>query len=105
LSELISLFDLDTRFKEMASDYVSKILSERGIPSRDDVILVGVHFRGTDYAAILKSVDSKIISSKYYNKAFQFIQSKVPAEKKIICLLLTDDPKLAKFVLKSLGKF
>lgn len=104
MPELVQLFDLDSRFKKMASESVAKILTQRGISSRDDVVLVGVHFRGTDYAAILKSVDQKKISWKYYDKAFKFIQSKVPSDKKILYLLLTDDPKLALFVLGGQSK-
>ncbi len=105
MPELLNIFDLNSRFKTMASESVAKILSQRRITSRDEVTLVGVHFRGTDYAAILKSVDKKKISWKYYDKAFKFIQSKVAPNKKIIYLLITDDPKMAMFVLGAKSKF
>ena len=83
----------------MAKQRIDETLSRLEIENRENLLLVGVHFRGTDYAAILKWKEKrKDISSKYYQKAFNFFRQKFD-DRKVLFLVVTDDIKLAKFTL------
>ena len=84
----------------MANQRIEKIISGLEIRNREDVVLVGVHFRGTDFAAIMKTTKKrKDVTEKFYQKAFDFYRKKLSG-KKLLFLVVSDDPKLAKFILK-----
>ncbi len=68
---------------------------------KENLLLIGVHFRGKDYASILKIENSKELKTrKFYQKAFQFYRQKFSQNHQILFLVVTDDPKLAKAVMK-----
>ena len=84
----------------MAKQRIDEVLSRLKIENLENLVLVGVHFRGTDYAAILKWIEKKAdISARFYQKAFNFFKEKF-VDKQLLFLVVTDDPKLAKFILK-----
>ena len=84
----------------MAKQRIDEVLSRLKIENLENLVLVGVHFRGTDYAAILKWKEKKAdISARFYQKAFNFFKEKF-VDKQLLFLVVTDDPKLAKFILK-----
>ena len=100
LDELKEKFDLAEKYKEMAKSRISEILTDLKINKNNDFLLIGVHFRGTDFAAIMKTkFRNAKVGSNYYQKAFRFCREKFP-DMKIVYLIVTDDPVLAKAILQ-----
>jgi hypothetical protein len=100
VTDLRNQFQLDDRFKQMANQRIERIISGLEIQNREDLVLVGVHFRGTDFAAIMKTTKKRQdVTEKFYGKAFHFYRKKF-SDKKLLFLVVSDDPKMAKFVLK-----
>jgi hypothetical protein len=100
VTDLRNQFQLDDRFKQMANQRIERIISGLDIQNREDLVLVGVHFRGTDFAAIMKTTKKRQdVTEKFYGKAFDFYRKKF-SDKKLLFLVVSDDPKMAKFVLK-----
>jgi hypothetical protein len=86
----------------MANQRIESVISGLDIRNREDVVLVGVHFRGTDFAAIMKSTKNRTdVTEKFYGKAFDFYRKKI-SDKKLLFLVVSDDPKMAKFYLKGI---
>ena len=101
LPELKQQFDLADRYKELAKKRIDEIASLKRVNEYENLLFVGVHFRGKDYASILKIENFKQLKTrKFYQKAFQFYREKFSENHRIIFLVVTDDPRLAKAVLK-----
>jgi hypothetical protein len=95
-------FDLADRYKGLAKKRINELVINHKTENREEnLLLVGVHFRGKDYASILKLQNSKEVKTrKFYAKAFQFFREKFSQNYKILFLVVTDDPTLANTVLK-----
>jgi len=84
----------------MANQRIEKIISGLEIRNREDVVLVGVHFRGTDFAAIMKATKKRPdVTERFYQKAFDFYRKKF-SDKKLLFLVVSDEPKMAEYILK-----
>ncbi len=101
MDDLKVKFELSEKYQSMAKGRIDEILSSLGIATRENLVLIGVHFRGTDYGNILKMKENRNdVTAKFYEKSVQFYRQKFSG-KKILFLVVTDDPKLATFILKS----
>ena len=85
----------------MAKNEIRQVLDGLKLEAGLEPVTIGVHFRGTDFAAILKTFLKKHdVGAKYYQKAFQFIRDQFPG-RQLIFLVVTDDLKLARHTLRS----
>ena len=85
----------------MAKNEIRQVLDGLELEAGLEPVTIGVHFRGTDFAAILKTFLKKHdVGAKYYQKAFQFIRDQFPG-RQLIFLVVTDDLKLARHTLRS----
>ncbi len=101
MDDLKVKFELSEKYQSMAKGRIDEIISSLGIATRENLVLIGVHFRGTDYGNILKMKENRNdVTAKFYEKSIHFYRQKFSA-KKILFLVVTDDPKLATFILKS----
>jgi hypothetical protein len=89
-------------FDELRSD-VFKIKSEymeaaetainEATEAQDDVILVGVHARYTDYRGHMKTKKSMLLGPKYYLKAMDYFRVKYSSSAQKVLFLVTSDDK------------
>jgi hypothetical protein len=95
-------FDLADRYKGLAKKRINELVVNHKTKQREEnLLLVGVHFRGKDYASILKLQNSKDVRTrKFYAKAFQYFREKFSQDHEILFLVVTDDPTLANIVVK-----
>ena len=96
LEDLRQHFDLAEKYRTMAKNEIQQIKAGLNFEPGVEPVTIGVHFRGTDFAAILKTLLRKHhIGIKYYQKAFQFYRDQFPG-RQLIFLIVTDDRKLAR---------
>jgi len=85
----------------MAKNEIRKVIDGLELEPGVEPLTIGVHFRGTDFAAILKTMLKKNhVGIKYYQKAFQFYRDRFPG-RQLVFLVVTDDFKLARHTLHS----
>jgi hypothetical protein len=99
MSELRALFDLSEKYKTLANNRLAAILADVRNVDPDRLVVVGVHFRGTDFTLILRSTLKKPDPGlRFYKKAFDFFRNKFSG-REVVFVAVTDDPATAEAIL------